>query len=42
MVIPVLFAYDHSVVREGLRMFLGRDPELVVVGRPLMGWRQSV
>jgi DNA-binding NarL/FixJ family response regulator len=23
---------DHSVVREGLRMFLGRDPDLVVVG----------
>jgi NarL family two-component system response regulator LiaR len=32
MVIRVLIADDHSVVREGLRMFLGRDPELAVVG----------
>lgn len=32
MAIRVLIADDHSVVREGLRMFLGRDPELVVVG----------
>src|SRR6266849_5510671 len=32
MVIRVLLADDHSVVREGLRMFLGRDPELAVVG----------
>lgn len=30
--IRVLIADDHSVVREGLRMFLGRDPELEVVG----------
>lgn len=32
MAIRVLIADDHSVVREGLRMFLGRDPELTVVG----------
>jgi DNA-binding NarL/FixJ family response regulator len=32
MVIRVLIADDHQVVREGLRMFLGRDPEIVVVG----------
>ncbi len=32
MMIRVLIADDHSVVREGLRMFLGRDPELAVVG----------
>ena len=32
MVIRVLLADDHDVVREGLRMFLGIDPELVVVG----------
>ena len=32
MVIRVLLADDHSVVREGLRMFLGRDPELAVIG----------
>lgn len=30
--IRVLIVDDHSVVREGLRMFLGRDPELEVVG----------
>lgn len=32
MTIRILLADDHSVVREGLRMFLGRDPELLVVG----------
>jgi NarL family two-component system response regulator LiaR len=31
-VIRVMIVDDHSVVREGLRMFLGRDPELSVVG----------
>src|SRR5260221_3736332 len=31
MTIRVLIVDDHSVVREGLRMFLGRDPELEVV-----------
>jgi NarL family two-component system response regulator LiaR len=31
-VIRVLIVDDHSVVREGLRMFLVRDPDLEVVG----------
>lgn len=31
MAIRVLIVDDHSVVREGLRMFLRRDPELKVV-----------
>jgi DNA-binding NarL/FixJ family response regulator len=30
--VRVLIADDHSVVRQGLRMFLGLDPELEVVG----------
>ena len=37
MVIRVLIADDHSVVREGLRMFLGRDPDLVMVGEAADG-----
>jgi two-component system, NarL family, response regulator LiaR len=37
MVIRVLLADDHSVVREGLRTFLGRDPELAVVGEAADG-----
>jgi len=37
MVIRVLIADDHSVVREGLRRFLGRDPELTVVGEAADG-----
>ena len=32
MPIRVLIADDHSVVRQGLRMFLGSDPELEIVG----------
>ena len=32
MSIRILIADDHAVVRQGLRMFLGRDPELEVVG----------
>jgi len=32
MPIRVLIADDHGVVRQGLRMFLGSDPELEVVG----------
>lgn len=35
--IRVLIVDDHSVVREGLQMFLGRDPELVVVGEAADG-----
>jgi DNA-binding NarL/FixJ family response regulator len=30
--IRILIADDHSVVRQGLKMFLGLDPELEVVG----------
>ncbi|HYL43126.1 MAG TPA: response regulator transcription factor [Ktedonobacteraceae bacterium] len=37
MVIEVLIADDHGVVREGLRMFLGRDSELIVVGEASNG-----
>lgn len=37
MVVRVLLADDHSVVREGLRMFLGRDPDLEVVGEAANG-----
>lgn len=37
MAIRVVIADDHSVVREGLRMFLGRDPELEVVGEAADG-----
>jgi two-component system, NarL family, response regulator LiaR len=32
MTIRVLIADDHKVVRQGLQMFLGLDPELEVVG----------
>ena len=35
--IRVLIVDDHSVVREGLRMFLGRDPQLEVVGEAADG-----
>jgi len=37
-VIHVLIADDHSVVREGLRMFLTRDPDLKVVGEAADGF----
>jgi DNA-binding NarL/FixJ family response regulator len=37
MAIRVLLADDHSVVRQGLRMFLGLDPELEVVGEARNG-----
>ena len=32
MPIRILIVDDHSVVRQGLRMFLGLDPELEVIG----------
>lgn len=32
MAIRILLADDHSVVRQGLKMFLGLDPELEIVG----------
>jgi len=32
MPIRVLIADDHGVVRQGLRMFLGSDPELEIIG----------
>lgn len=37
MTIRVLVVDDHSVVRQGLRMFLGLDPELDVVGEAANG-----
>ena len=37
MTIRILIADDHSIVREGLRMFLERDPELEVVGEAADG-----
>jgi two-component system, NarL family, response regulator LiaR len=37
MTIRILIADDHSVVRQGLRMFLGLDPELEVVGEATNG-----
>jgi YesN/AraC family two-component response regulator len=35
--IKVLLVDDHSVVRQGLRMFLALDPELDVVGEATNG-----
>ena len=37
MTIRILIVDDHSVVRQGLRMFLGLDPELEVVGEGANG-----
>lgn len=37
MPVRVLIADDHSVVRQGLRMFLGLDPDLEVVGEACDG-----
>jgi DNA-binding NarL/FixJ family response regulator len=37
MSIRILLVDDHSVVRQGLRMFLGLDPELEVVGEARNG-----
>jgi NarL family two-component system response regulator LiaR len=37
MTIQILIVDDHSVVRQGLRMFLGLDPELEVIGEASNG-----
>lgn len=37
MTIRILLVDDHSVVRQGLRMFLALDPELAVVGEASNG-----
>jgi two-component system, NarL family, response regulator LiaR len=37
MTIRILVADDHGVVRQGLRMFLGLDPEFLVVGEAADG-----
>lgn len=37
MTIRILLADDHQVVRQGLQMFLGLDPELEVVGEAANG-----
>ena len=37
MTIRILIADDHSVVRQGLKMFLGLDAELEVVGEATNG-----
>jgi len=37
MPIKILLADDHSIVRQGLRMFLNLDPELTVVGEAANG-----
>lgn len=37
MTIRILLVDDHSVVRQGLRMFLGLDTELTIVGEAMNG-----
>jgi two-component system, NarL family, response regulator LiaR len=37
MVVRILIADDHAVVRQGLRMFLGLEPEFVIVGEAADG-----
>ncbi len=37
MTTSIIIADDHSVVRQGLRMFLGLDPDLEVVGEAVNG-----
>jgi two-component system, NarL family, response regulator LiaR len=41
MPIRILIADDHAVVRQGLRMFLSLDPDLVVIGEAVDG-RQAI
>lgn len=37
MAIQILIVDDHSVVRQGLRMFLSLDPDLVIIGEARNG-----
>ena len=37
MAIQILIVDDHSVVRQGLRMFLAMDPELEIIGEAATG-----
>lgn len=37
MTIRILLADDHAVVRQGLKMFLGLDPELEIIGEAQNG-----
>ena len=37
MAVRILVVDDHSVVRQGLKMFLGLDPELEVIGEAVDG-----
>ena len=37
MTIRIVVVDDHSIVREGLRLFLGRDLELEIVGEAADG-----
>ena len=37
MAIQILIVDDHSVVRQGLRMFLSLDPDLEIVGKARNG-----
>ncbi len=41
MAIRILVADDHGVVRKGLRMYLGSDPDLEIVGEARDG-REAV
>jgi two-component system, NarL family, response regulator LiaR len=38
MAIRILVADDHGVVRKGLRMYLGSDPDMEIVGEARDGW----
>src|SRR6476661_3302230 len=37
MAIRIVIADDHSVVRQGLKMFLGLDPDLEIIGEAADG-----
>jgi YesN/AraC family two-component response regulator len=37
MTIRIVLADDHSVVRQGLKMFLSLDPDLEVIGEAQNG-----